>query len=170
MDDSTVLTIKSNGKRLVNAERMVLVSKLMDFMSEGLYTDSELAKMTGTTRTTVARYKPFVDELIAKSKIDRNVIRNLQIRRTYTIIENLMIDLRSITEIKNKTLIYNQIYKFSSHLALITGLNVETHVTIDPTKLVIIRSNKTKTADRVVDVDAVESTDGKQGNPTDIPG
>lgn len=47
-------------------------------------------------------------------------------------------------DIKNTALLYNQIYKFSSHLAQITGLNIETHVNVDPTKLVIIRSNTKK--------------------------
>jgi hypothetical protein len=105
----------------------------------------------------VENYKPLANELIGKMKIDRNAIRALQIRRTYEIIEGLMEELRESRRIggkgngedggggiKDRALLYNQIYKFSSHLALITGLNIETQVQIDPQKLVIIRSKKDK--------------------------
>lgn len=102
-----------------------------------------LARECNVSRSTIERYRPLVDEIIAKTKIDRNVVRNLQIKRTYQLIEMLMDDLKGARDPKSRALYYNQIYKFSSHLALITGLNVETQVHIDPQKLVIIRSNTT---------------------------
>lgn len=151
LDDTVELTKKPNGMRMVNAERMVLISKLIDLMTQGVYSTRELAKRTGMTRLTVDRYRPLADDVIGKEKIDRNVIRSLQIRRTYELIEQLMKDLKGTTDTKERSLLYGSIYKFSSHLALITGLNVETHVNVDPSKLVIIRANKQKMTDRVIE-------------------
>ena len=62
--------------------------------------------------------------------------------------------------------IYNSIYKFSSHLALITGLNVETHVTVDPTKLVIIRSGKpAKGSKSIIEADEPTPVDNVNNLP-----
>ncbi len=146
------------GQRLVNAERQVLIAKLVDELSNGYINSGKLAKRVGVTRDTVEAYRPLVDEIISKTRLDKNIIRNLQLKRTYNLIERLMEDLDKTNTIKEKTLIYNQIYKFSSHLALITGLNIETHVNIDPTKLVIIRSNQRKTKDRITEDNLLDAT------------
>lgn len=135
---------KSSKKPLVQAERQVLISKMLDFMTEGYYSTSLLAKKCKVARGTIEKYRPMVDEIISRQKIDRNAIRVLQIRRTYELIEQMIEDLRQCVGIKERALIYNQIYKMSSHLSLITGLNVETTVHVDPTKLVIIRANPNK--------------------------
>lgn len=147
----TTIVKRKRGQQLLNAERNVLISKLVDALCEGYSSTNSLAKRLEVDNSTIETYRPLADELIGKMKLDRNVIRNLQIRRTYELIEQLMKDLKQSTDIKSKSLIYGSIYKFSSHLALITGLNVETHVNIDPTKLVIIRSNKQKNTDRVIE-------------------
>jgi hypothetical protein len=110
-------------------------------MVEGYHSTAELARKTGLSRRTVDAYRPLVDNLIATTKIDRNAVRALQIKRTYTIIEMLMNDLKVSQGYKERASYYSQIYKFSSHLALITGLNVETQVHVDAKKLVVIRSN-----------------------------
>lgn len=144
MKTTTELTKKSQGKRLVNAERNILISKMVDRLSEGYISTNALSKELHVSRDTIDTYRPLVDELIGKIKVDRNVILRLQIKRTYLLVEMLMDDLKACGDIKSRTLVYNQIYKFSSHLAQITGLNIETHVNVDPTKLVIIRSNKSK--------------------------
>lgn len=136
------LTKQKTGQRLTNAKRLVVIAKLADHLTQGYYSTNELAKMTGLTRKMIDTYRPMVDEVIGKQKLDRNIIRSLQLKRTYNIIEMLMNDLKRCETIKDKTLIYNQIAKFSSHLALITGLNVETHVNVDHKQLVIIRSGK----------------------------
>jgi hypothetical protein len=149
MDIDQQLSTRSKGQRLQNAERLVLIGKLVDMLSEGYMSTYKLSKQLRIPKQTIETYRPLADKLIAENKIDRNVIRNLQIKRTYLIIEHLMEDLKQARDIKSKSLIYGSIYKFSSHLALITGLNVETHVNVDPTKLVIIRSNKRKTSERV---------------------
>lgn len=142
---------RKRGQQLLNAERNVLISKLVDLLCEGYSSTNSIAKKLGVDNGTIDTYRPLADELIGKMKLDRNVIRNLQVRRTYTLLEQLMDDLKKTTDTKERSLIFGSIYKFSSHLSLITGLNVETHVNIDPTKLVIIRSNKKKQADRVID-------------------
>ena len=153
-DTDKIIDQKKRGQQLVQAERNVLMSKMLDLMTEGYVSTYMLSKKCHVSRDTIDRYRPLVDELIAKTKINRNAIRSLQIRRTYNIIEMLMEDLKTAVGAKDRSAYYNQIFKFSSHLALITGLNVETQVNIDPTKLVIIRSNtkkNTKNAPEVID-------------------
>lgn len=149
MDESLLIERKGSDKQLTVAARNVLIAKLVDKLSEGYLSTNQLAKQCNVTRATVDRYRPLADELIGKFKVDRNVIRNLQLKRTYLIIEQLMEDLKATKGVKERSLIYGSIYKFSSHLALITGLNVETHVNIDPTKLVIIRANQKHKEDRL---------------------
>lgn len=163
MDESVLSARKGSDRQLTVVERNVLIAKLVDKLSEGYLSTHALSKQLKVTRATIDRYRPLADELIGKFKFDRNIIRNLQLKRTYLIIEQLMQDLSDKKlSVKEKSLIYGSIYKFSSHLALITGLNVETHVNIDPTKLVIIRSNKKHVEDRVNVTDqAIELLDSK---------
>lgn len=163
MDESLLIERKGSDKQLTVAARNVLIAKLVDLLSEGYMSTNALSKRLKVTRMTIDRYRPLADELIGKFKVDRNVIRNLQLKRTYELIERLMNDLNNKKlSVKEKSLIYGSIYKFSSHLALITGLNIETHVNIDPTKLVIIRSNKQKVDDRVNVTDqAIETVNNK---------
>lgn len=144
MDISLLEARKGSKKQLLNAERNVLISKMVDCLSEGYMTTNALSKKLKVSRPTIDSYRPIVDELIAKTKIDRNVILNLEIRRCYLIIEMLMDDLKMAVTAKDRALFYNQISKHSARLAQITGLNIETHVSVDPTKLVIIRSNERK--------------------------
>jgi hypothetical protein len=155
MDGSATLSKKSAGQQLTIAESNVLVAKMIDYLCEGFMSTNALSKKLRVSRGTVDRYRPLADDIIARQKIDRNVIRNLQVRRTYELIELLMTDLKASKDAKDRALYYNQIYKFSSHLALITGLNVETHVIADPTKLVIIRSKSNKKQTNSVIDDAV---------------
>jgi DNA mismatch repair ATPase MutL len=143
------LTKKTRGQQFKNAERNVLIAKMLDILCEGYISTNAISKQLKISRVTVENYRPLVDDIIAKTKLDRNVIRNLQVRRTYELIEQLMTDLKETKDVKSRSLIYGSIYKFSSHLALITGLNVETHVNVDPTKLVIIRSNKRKVSEQI---------------------
>jgi hypothetical protein len=155
MDGSATLSKKSAGQQLTIAESNVLVAKMIDYLCEGFMSTNALSKKLRVSRGTVDRYRPLADDIIARQKIDRNVIRNLQVRRTYELIELLMTDLKASKDAKDRALYFNQIYKFSSHLALITGLNVETHVIADPTKLVIIRSKSNKKQTNSVIDDAV---------------
>lgn len=141
---SEQVTKQRPGQRLTNAKRLVVVGKLADHLTRGYYTTNQLAKMTGLTRKMVDTYRPIVDELIARQKLDRNVIRNLQVKRTYTVIEMLMEDLKGAKSARERVGYYSQIAKFSQHLALITGLNVETHVNVDHQQLVIIRADNKK--------------------------
>lgn len=141
MDMNVLEERKGSRKQLQNAERTVLIAKMVDMLCQGYMSSGSMAKQLRVNRATIENYRPLVDEIIAKTKLDRNVIRNLQVKRTYLLIEQLMEDLKTTKGVKERSLLYGSIYKFSSHLALITGLNVETHVNVDPTKLVIIRSN-----------------------------
>lgn len=148
------MTKHKRGQQLRNAERLVLIGKLVDLLSEGYMTTYALSKKLKIPKETIDTYRPLADKLIGEQAVDRNVIRNLQVKRTYLLIEKLMKDLENKKlNTKERSLIYGNIYKFSSHLALITGLNIETHVNIDPTKLVIIRSSKRNVTDRVLDTE-----------------
>jgi|SRR5947207_5587742 len=166
MDKTALLPKKKRGQQLVNAERNILIAKLVDHLCEGYMSTHALSKKLRVARGTIETYRPLADEIIAKTKLDRNVIRNLQLRRTYQLIEQLMEDLRQTNSVKERALIYNSIYKFSSHLALITGLNVETHVTVDPTKLVIIRSGKpAKGSKSIIEADEPTPVDNVNNLP-----
>lgn len=157
MNTTAVMPRKKAGEQMIQAERNVLISKMIDCLCEGYISTYALSKKLNVSRDAIERYRPLADDIIAKTKIDRNVIRNLQIRRTYQIVEQLMSDLKGATTVKERSMIYSSIYKFSSHLALITGLNVETHVNVDPTKLVIIRANQSKNKDRAKEIDTIPS-------------
>jgi hypothetical protein len=126
------------------ARRVVLIGKLFDAMTEGYQSTNALSKRLGVSRPTIDRYRPVVDDLITKTKLDRTQIRNLELQRAYKIIEMLMDDLNKSVEHKDRIGYYNQIAKHSSRIALITGLNVETQVTIDQKQLVIIRADTNK--------------------------
>lgn len=148
---------RQRGQQLTAAETNVLIAKMIDYMTEGLMSTNALSKKLGVSRRTVDRYRPLADDVIGRQKINRNAIRNLQIRRTYELIEMLMQDLKAAVSAKDRSAYYSQIFKFSSHLALITGLNVETQVTVDPTKLVIIRAKTPENGQRqVIDVTTEE--------------
>lgn len=69
----------------------------------------------------------------------------------------LMNDLKGAVTVKERSALYGNIFKFSSHLALITGINIETTVQIDPTKLVIIRSKPQEDGKRTV-IDVTEQS------------
>jgi predicted transcriptional regulator len=160
MDTETKLTKSTNGKRFTNARRLVIIAKLIECLGENYYSTNELAKITGLTRATVDTYRPLADDVISKQVLNRNNIRNLQVKRTYRLIEMLMNDLKTCESIKEKTLIYSQIAKFSQHLALITGLNIETHVNVDYQQLVIVRSNGKKSS--------IENESGEAIKPIDM--
>jgi hypothetical protein len=156
-------TLKS-GHQMVQAKRMILIGKMYDLLTSGYMTTYALSRELGVSRKAIDLYRPLVDDLISKSKLDRTVIRNLELQRAYRVIEKLMEDLNEIEEaykplvggdalnaasyidrkIKAKTLIYNQIAKHSSRTALITGLNIETQVNVDQHQLVIIRADNNK--------------------------
>lgn len=144
MNITPVIPKQKNGKTLTNAKRLIIISKLVELLCEGYQSTNKLSKILGVARATIETYRPLADEIIGKTKLDRNVIRNLQVQRTYQLIERLMNDLDTCNTIKDKSLIYNQIAKFSQHLALITGLNIETTVNVDHQKLVIIRANNSE--------------------------
>lgn len=142
----TAIDKPKQGEQLTNAKRLVAISKLIDCLSQSYYNTNELAKKTGLSRGVVETYRPIADEVISKSILDRNNIRNLQVRRYYTMIENLIKELKNCKTIKEKMSVYNTIAKFSGLLQLATGLNVETHVNVDYQQLVIVRSNGKKSS------------------------
>lgn len=160
MDMSALEARKGSKKPLQNVERNVLIAKMIDKLTKGYYSTYALAKELKVSRSTIDNYRPLVDDIIAKTKLDRNVIRNLQVQRTYELIEMLMNDLKSAHRVSERTQLYNQIYKFSSHLALITGINVETHVNIDHQKLVIVRAKPEKST-RKAQKTAVTEVEGE---------
>lgn len=152
METELSITPKKRGQQLQNAERLIVIAKLVEELSNGYMSTYALSKKLRLNRATIEAYRPLADKLITETRLDRGVIRNLQVRRTYKLIEMLMDDLKKIdstpldvsTKMATKSKIYSQIAKFSQHLALITGLNVETQVNVNPKQLVIIRANNHK--------------------------
>ncbi|HKR81395.1 MAG TPA: hypothetical protein VJR27_00130 [Candidatus Saccharimonadales bacterium] len=135
---------RRRGQQLSTAEKMQLTQELVKLLEQGYKSDLALAKELGVNTTTIRRYKPYADEIIRNTKLDRNFLRNLQIQRTQRLIERLAIDLDNAETAHEKSMIHNNIIKYFQHLALITGLNVETQVHVDPKKLVIIRPPRTE--------------------------
>lgn len=158
MENTLEIPKLKRGQQLVNAERMIVIAKLVEILSNGYMSSYAISKQLKITIEMVNTYRPLADKLIAENAFDRNVVRNLQVKRVYQLIEYLIQDLKTAKSIKDKVLIHSAIYKHSSHLALITGLNVETHVNIDPTKLVIIRSNQRREKDRTTVIDSAVDT------------
>jgi hypothetical protein len=156
-DDISLDTPRKPGQQLTAVKQQLLVTKMVDLMTQGLYSTNALSKKLKVDRRTIERWRPLADKIIGRDKIDRNAIRNLQIKRTYELIEMLMNDLRKAVTVKERSALYGNIFKFSSHLALITGINIETTVQIDPTKLVIIRSKPQEDGKRTV-IDVTEQS------------
>lgn len=135
------ITRRKQGHVLRNAERTVLISKLVDLLCEGYQSTNSLAKKLKVDNSTIDAYRPLADELIGKMKLDRNVIRNLQVQRIYRLTEQLIKDLETETNMKYKMLIHDKIAKYSSLLASVTGINQEfTPMDAKGTRLVIVRA------------------------------
>lgn len=156
-----------SGERLTDAKKLTVISKLAEYLSEGYYSTYYLSKMTGLSQKMINKYRPVADELIGKQKIDRNSIRNVEIRRTYKLIEDITKDLEKTEELFSirdndaysdlnkkrdvmnrkvdiKSKLYGQLIKQAQHLAQVAGINVETHVNVDHQQLVIIRADGAK--------------------------
>lgn len=138
----TSLVKHKSGQQMLAAERLEFVGSLVEIMLQGLYSDNQLSKMLKADRRTVNKYKPAALKLISAAKLDQGNIRALQVQRAYNRIERLTLELdnKNIT-LKDRMAVHNQITKLEQHLALITGLNVETKINIDHKKLVITRAH-----------------------------
>lgn len=158
---TTTLTDHRPGQQMLAAERVEFVAKLVEIMLTGLYSDNKLAQMLKADRTTVNKYKPAALKLITAAKLDQSNIRALQVQRAYNRIERLTLELddKHLT-VKDRMAVHNQITKLEQHLALITGLNVETKINVDHKKLVIVRAHpdsiKKALGRKVIDVDPNE--------------
>lgn len=142
MNTTTLPVKRKQGQRLLTDEKMKLVQALIGLLEQGFHSDNSLAQKLAVNTSTVRRYRPYADDIIRTTKIDRNVIRNLQIQRVYKLVDGLMNDLEAAETNREKHMIHSSIVKYFQHLALVTGLNIETQVHIDPKKLVIIRPPK----------------------------
>ena len=139
METTTETTKRKQGQQLLTAEKMSLTLKLVALLEQGFHSDNSLSKRLGVNTSTIRRYRPYADDIIRKTRLDRNVLRNLQVKRVYSLLDGLANDLERAESTREKHLIHSSIVKYCQHLALITGLNVETQLNIDPSKLVIIR-------------------------------
>ncbi|SRR6266849_49929 len=143
MNSTITISKRKQGKQLVNAERTVLISKLVDALCNGYQSTTALANLLKVDRSTIDAYRPLADELIGKMKLDRNVIRNLQVQRLFRLVEGLMDDLKTETDKKYKLIIHDKIAKYCSLLASVTGINQEFTPTDEKgTRLVIVRAKE----------------------------
>lgn len=158
----TTIIKRKQGQQLTADEKADLLADLVEHMLKGFYSDNKLAQLCNVDRDTIRRYKGSASKIIASTRIDRNNIRALQIQRVYTRLEALNTELedKKLT-VKEKMAIHGQITKLEQHLALITGLNVETKVNVNQRKLVIVKAHpkavekarKEAQANQMIDVD-----------------
>lgn len=134
---------RRRGVHLLTDEKMQLTFRIVDLLEEGIESELGLAKRLRVNTTTIRRYKPYALAVIQRAKLDRNIIRKKQIARTYRIIEQLTEDLKAAQSVRDRSLIYSTIAKYSNHLALITGLNYDSQVQqANAQQLVIVRPAK----------------------------
>lgn len=143
MDVKIGITKRQRGHRLQNAERMVLISKLVDALCQGYRSTNSLAVLLKVDAATINTYRPLADEIIGKQKLDRNVIRNLEVQKLYTLTDKLIKSLDTETDKKYIMLTHDKIAKYTSLLASITGIGQEFTPTDEKgTRLVIVRAKE----------------------------
>lgn len=134
--------IRKQGTRLTKIERQQLLLELIDALQSGYMSKLSLARKLNVSRQTIDSLLPEAEAVFATVTKDRNIIRNLQVQRTYAMIDRLstkLDDEEHKPSLKEELAIHDKIIKYGQHLALITGLNVETHINVDHKQLVIIR-------------------------------
>ncbi len=134
--------IRKQGTRLTKIERQQLLLDLIDALQSGYMSKLSLARKLNVSRQTIDSLLPEAEAVFATVTKDRNIIRNLQVQRTYAMIDRLSTKLDDPDKppsLKEELAIHDKIIKYGQHLALITGLNVETHINVDHKQLVIIR-------------------------------
>lgn len=128
------------GQRLTKGERDQLLVDMVGLLQTGYATNRQLAATLHVNPKTAEKLRPLADQIIAQDTPDRNIIRNLSVRRATTMIERLVNKLDDLS-LSDELKVHDKIVKYSQHLALITGLNVETKINIDHKKLVITRAH-----------------------------
>lgn len=143
--ESSVIRKRKNGERLTRQERDDLIIELVKCLQNGHTSTYELAQLLKISGPTVDRLRPMADKIIINTLPDRNTIRALEIQRTYRMIEKLSLafdgEKKYRPSHKMRMDISARILGFSKHLALITGLNVETKVNVNQKQLVITRAH-----------------------------
>lgn len=146
MNSTIGVTKRKQGHQLRNAERTVLISKLVDALCQGYQSTNSLAVLLKVDRSTIEAYRPLADELIGKMKLDRNVIRNLEVQKIYRLTEKLIKSLETETDKKYIMLTHDKIAKYTSLLASITGIGQEfSNVDNKGSKLIIVRGKDVST-------------------------
>ena len=133
---------KKPGQQLLNAERDVLIAKLVEALCNGHDTGRGLAKLLGVDTRTIASMRPLAEELIRNFKFDRSYVRNKQVKVVYKLVEGLIVELERPHTIKEISMLHSAIAKHHQHLALILGLNTEVQVHTGAQQLVIIRASQ----------------------------
>jgi len=154
--------IRPRSQQMTSPERADLIASLVEHMLKGLYSDNKLAELCQVDRRTITRYKPAAIKIIGATKIDRANVRALQIQRVYTRLERLNAEFETEMTLKERMAVHGQITKLEQHLALITGLNVETKINVDHKQLVITRAHPSavkkayKEATGIIDAQVVD--------------
>lgn len=163
MSITTGIAKKKRGQQLVNAERIILISKLVDALCQGYRSTNALAKLLGVDNRTVDVYRPLADEIIGKQKLDRNVIRNLEVQKLYALTDTLIKSLEHETDKKYIMLTHDKIAKYTSLLASITGIGQEFTPTDEKgTRLVIVRAKEsTPVEGEIVPKSEISVTDNR---------
>lgn len=137
----TGIARRKRGQRLSKAERDDLIIELVKHLAARYDNTHQLAKRFNVDETTIDRLRPVVDKIIANSIPDRNIIRSLEISRTYEMMGKLADMFEKAKPENSKLNITHAMLGWSKHMALITGLNVETKVNVNQKQLVITRAH-----------------------------
>lgn len=140
--DTGVIRKRKHGERLTKAERDDLIIELVKALQNGHTSTYELAKLLKVSGSTVDRLRPMADKVLLTTLPDRNTVRALEIQRTYRSMERLAMKLSNEKLALDSYLrIDKSMQGWSKHLALITGLNIETKVNVNQKQLVITRAH-----------------------------
>ena len=157
--------IRKQGTRLTKVERQELLLGLIDALQSGYMSKLSLARKLNVSRQTIDSLMPEAEAVFATVTKDRNIIRNLQVQRTYAMIDRLAGKLDNeehLPTLKEELAIHDKIIKYGQHLALITGLNVETHINVDSKQLVIIRPATEPSKDATVSIKPAQLGSAKE--------
>jgi hypothetical protein len=150
MNSVTNTVKRKRGHQLLTDEKLKLTQDLVEVLQEGFYTDSALARKLNINQSTVKRYRPAAEGIIRSVKLDRSAIRNLQLQRSFKLVEGLVHDLEQAESTKEKRLIHSSIIKYFQHIGAIAGITTDSRVEITENRqLVIIRPSPTKTVQTV---------------------
>lgn len=141
MHDTPVTPARPQGRNLTKAERDDLIVSIVTRLQKGYASNYRLARDLKVNDRTIQKLRPMADAIITEQIPDRGIIRSLEIAKTYEMVAYLADLLEKEKDHKRKMDISRSMLGWSKHMALITGLNVETKINVNQKQLVITRAH-----------------------------